>query len=164
MDTNQSQQALCCSPKINCWAPSPGVLNPPWDCFNGICHSACPPVVGWCSHDAGLRGLVLWHCGIWGSGCLGKHLAHGNRWWRGAPSISGRSGVIAGDDGDVLPTQFKVCLISPLLFSSLKELWAGHFSSLQYPGHNHISLTVLYFDQDIMCHHVVAADLKTVTK
>lgn len=55
--------------------------------------------------------------------------------------------LLARDDGDALPTQFKVCLISPLS-SSFKKSWAGHFSPLQYPGHNHISLTiVLYFDQ-----------------
>lgn len=37
--------------------------------------------------------------------------------------------LLAGDDGDVFPTQFKVCLISPLL-SSFKESQAGRVSHL----------------------------------
>lgn len=49
-----------------------------------------------------------------------------------------------------LPTQFKVCFISPLV-PPFKNYEQEHFSSREYPGHNHISLTVLYFDQ-WSCH------------
>lgn len=39
METTRPQEAWCCSPKINCWAPSPGVLNLAWVGINGIRHS-----------------------------------------------------------------------------------------------------------------------------
>lgn len=69
----------------------------------------------------------------------------------GGGELKAPVGGLLLDDGDVLPTQFKVCFISPFFFL-LKKSWAGHFSSPQHPGHNHISLTVLYFDQCESCH------------
>lgn len=57
--------------------------------------------------------------------------------------------LLARDDGDALPTQFKVRFIS---LPMLKKSWAGHFSSLQYPGYNHISLSVRYIWPVWSCH------------
>lgn len=48
--------------------------------------------------------------------------------------------LLAGDDGDVLPTQFETCFVSPPWSSSKK---------------NNANL-----QPSIMCHHVIAADFE----